>query len=95
MELNTAERIMMDGLQAREREIEREYNTPLRADYQMVARLIETRLNLEPGSVGSRYAIDLASHRLVEVNPPQETPETPEVPAAPETPQGDEASPSE
>ncbi len=70
MELSTTERIMMDGLQAREREIERDYIAPLRMDYTLVARTVESRLGLETGSIGARYAIDMATHTVVEVNPP-------------------------
>jgi hypothetical protein len=70
VELSTVERIMIDGLQAREREIQRDYTAPLQMDYQLVARAIEERLGLETGAIGTRYVIDVTTHSLIEVSAP-------------------------
>ena len=56
----------LKGLQAREREIQREYLEPLKNDFSSVLRSIEGRSNLPSDCIGKTYFLDTVNWALIE-----------------------------
>jgi hypothetical protein len=59
MPLSKTEQIMFKGIQAREREAERNVLAPLREDLQEVLQMITERLGIPSGSIGTTHALDI------------------------------------
>ena len=58
MELNNTEKMILRGLEAREREIQRNFISPLQEDVQTFFHMIEKRLKLDTGSIGTTHTLD-------------------------------------
>lgn len=61
MELTSLEKIALQGLVARERDIQEKLLTPLQRDFQEVIKGIESRLGIVVGEIGTKYLLDLES----------------------------------
>jgi hypothetical protein len=69
--LNEIESLLVEGMQARNREIMRLYLEPFQADFQKVCRSIEGRIGLPVGSIGTTHVLDL-ENKIIMLTPPQE-----------------------
>ena len=79
--LDDMELLVLRGMAAREREIERDYLVPFRNDFTTFLRRMEERLGLESGAIGTTHLLDADSGKIVVV-PPTPEPPTPETPVA-------------
>lgn len=70
MTLSKTERIMFEGIQAREREAERTVLIPIREDLDEVLRAVHDRLGLPPGSIGTTHSLDTATWTVMMVPRP-------------------------
>jgi hypothetical protein len=57
--LQELEVLLIQGMQAREREIMRLYFEPFQTDFQKVIRSIESRMNLPAGAIGTTHVLEL------------------------------------
>jgi hypothetical protein len=83
VELTQTERLIVTGLQAREREVQRLHVEPLQADFRLALRLIEERLGLPAGAIFTTHALDFETLTVIPVaQPAAETAEDEVVPAS-------------
>ncbi len=68
MQLTDTERMLLAGFSAREREIQTSLLEPLQRDYESFGRMIEERLGLEQGALGTTHRVD-AETLMVEPMP--------------------------
>lgn len=67
IKLSEMERLIVTGLMAREREIQREYLTPYQQDFAFFLRSVEERMGLEREAIGKTHQLDLSSFTIVEM----------------------------
>lgn len=72
--LTTLERLALEGVRTRERDIQEKLLTPLQEDFSALTKELCTSRGLKEDAIGTTYAIDFATNRLVEK--PEESPQT-------------------
>lgn len=71
MALTRIEKIAMQGIQAREREIQQTVLKPFQEDFQEVLRTISERLGLAPGAFGTTHALNVENFTVTEMVKPE------------------------
>ncbi len=75
MKLTDIERMLVQSFQARDRDIYHLYIAPLQQEYQTALRLIEQRLGLESGAIGTTHDLNMQTWQVVAQNNEEATEE--------------------